>query len=66
MLPSVAGQFCSATSDETAEVEELVLTLATTALLHDWQTLYMLSMIFRHSRGILSRKLPPAAEFNES
>ncbi|GJZ30291.1 hypothetical protein Tco_0575338 [Tanacetum coccineum] len=35
ILPSVAGQFCSATSGETAGVEELVLTLATTALLRD-------------------------------
>ncbi|GKF95550.1 hypothetical protein Tco_0288285 [Tanacetum coccineum] len=49
--------FNSATSDETAGVEELVPTLAMTALL---------SIILRHSLGILSKKLPPAAEFNES
>ncbi|GKA58005.1 hypothetical protein Tco_0757193 [Tanacetum coccineum] len=35
MSPSVAGLFCSATSDETAGVEELVLTLETMALLRD-------------------------------
>ncbi|GKG53691.1 hypothetical protein Tco_0555091, partial [Tanacetum coccineum] len=54
----------SATSDETAWVEELVLILATTALFLDWRTLDLLSMIFKHSQGILSKKLPPAAEFN--
>ncbi|GJY88595.1 hypothetical protein Tco_0503223 [Tanacetum coccineum] len=56
----------SETSGEIPEVEVLVLTLATTGLLRELRTLDLLSMIFRHSRGILSKKLPPAAEFNES
>nr|GFD03862.1 hypothetical protein [Tanacetum cinerariifolium] len=56
----------SVTSDEMAEVEELKFTLATTTLARDWRTFDLLSMIFKQSDGILSKKLPPAAEFNES
>nr|GEU71171.1 hypothetical protein [Tanacetum cinerariifolium] len=56
----------ASTSDEMAGVEEFEFTLATTALARDWQTFDLLSMIFKQSEGILSKKLPPAAEFNES
>nr|GEY84959.1 xylulose kinase-1 [Tanacetum cinerariifolium] len=56
----------SATSDEMAGVEEFKFTLATTALALDCRTFDLLSMIFKQSEGILSKKLPPAAEFNES
>nr|GFB65824.1 hypothetical protein [Tanacetum cinerariifolium] len=56
----------SATSDEMAGVEELKFTLATTSLARDCQTFDLLSMIFKQSEGILFKKLPPAAEFNES
>nr|GFA97163.1 hypothetical protein [Tanacetum cinerariifolium] len=56
----------SATSDEMAGVEEFEFTLATTALARDCQTFDLLSIIFKQSEGILSKKLPPAAEFNES
>nr|GFC28500.1 hypothetical protein [Tanacetum cinerariifolium] len=52
----------SATSDEMAGVDDLVPTLAMTALAHDWRTLDLLLIIFKHSRGILSKKFPPAAE----
>ncbi|GJT51489.1 hypothetical protein Tco_0977646 [Tanacetum coccineum] len=53
-------------SEEIPGVEVLALTLATTGLLRELRTLDLLSMILRQSRGILSKKLPPAAEFNES
>nr|GFC75255.1 hypothetical protein [Tanacetum cinerariifolium] len=53
-------------SSDTLEVEAVVLTLATTGLLREYRTLDLLSMIPKQSRGILSRKLPPAAEFKES
>nr|GFC14023.1 hypothetical protein [Tanacetum cinerariifolium] len=56
----------SAMSDEMAGVEELEFTLATTALDLDCRTFDLLSMIFKQSEGILSKKLPPAAEFNKS
>nr|GFC30272.1 hypothetical protein [Tanacetum cinerariifolium] len=58
--------FNSATSGDMPEVEAVVLTLATMGLLREYRTLDLLSMIPKHSRGILSRKLPPAAEFKES
>ncbi|GKF89707.1 hypothetical protein Tco_0263670 [Tanacetum coccineum] len=58
--------FNSATSGDTPEVEELVLTLATTALLQELRTLDLLSMMLEQSAGLLSKKLPPAAEFKES
>nr|GFC06650.1 hypothetical protein [Tanacetum cinerariifolium] len=54
------------TSSDTLEVEAVVLTLATTGLLHEYRTLDLLSMMPKHSRDILYRKLPPAAEFKES
>nr|GFA48774.1 hypothetical protein [Tanacetum cinerariifolium] len=56
----------SATSDEMAGVEEFEFTSATTALARDCQTFDLLSMIFKQSEGILSKKLPPVVEFNES
>nr|GFA39458.1 DNA/RNA polymerases superfamily protein [Tanacetum cinerariifolium] len=56
----------SATSDEMAGVEEFEFTLVTTALARDCRTFDLLSMIFKQSEGILSKKLPPTAEFNES
>ncbi|GKG13322.1 hypothetical protein Tco_0350282, partial [Tanacetum coccineum] len=58
--------FSSATSGEIPGVEELELTFATTGLLRELRTLDLLSMILRQSRGILSKKFPPAVEFNES
>nr|GFD05474.1 hypothetical protein [Tanacetum cinerariifolium] len=57
--------FNSATSGDMSEVEAAVLTLATTGLLREYRTLDLLSMMLKHSRGILSRKLPPAAEFKD-
>ncbi|GJV87080.1 hypothetical protein Tco_1531018 [Tanacetum coccineum] len=59
--------FTQPTSERDFRVVEFVeLTLATTGLLRELRTLDLLSMILRQSRGILSKKLPPAAEFNES
>ncbi|GJW23537.1 hypothetical protein Tco_0034159 [Tanacetum coccineum] len=58
--------FNSATSGDTPEVEALVLTLATMALLRELRTLDLLSMMLEQSAGLLSKKLPPAAEFKES
>ncbi|GJU95308.1 hypothetical protein Tco_1320064 [Tanacetum coccineum] len=54
--------FNSATSGDTLEVEALVLTLATMALLRELRTLDLLSMMLEQSAGLLSKKLPPAAE----
>nr|GEY97428.1 hypothetical protein [Tanacetum cinerariifolium] len=48
---ALTKSFSSATSDEIAGVEELVPTLATTALARDLRTLDLLSIIFKHSRG---------------
>ncbi|GJW82646.1 hypothetical protein Tco_0155791 [Tanacetum coccineum] len=56
----------AATSGEIPGVDEFELTLATTALFRELRTLDLLSIILKHSRGILSKKFPPAAEFNES
>ncbi|GJX64678.1 hypothetical protein Tco_0299021 [Tanacetum coccineum] len=51
---------------DTPEVEVLVLTLATMALLQELRTLDLLSMMLEQSAGLLSKKLPRAAEFKES
>ncbi|GJR90969.1 hypothetical protein Tco_0214980 [Tanacetum coccineum] len=55
-----------AISGDTPEVKVLVLTLATMALLWELRTLDLLSMMLEQSAGLLSKKLPPAAEFKES
>ncbi|GJY47933.1 hypothetical protein Tco_0437889 [Tanacetum coccineum] len=57
--------FNSAISGDTPEVEAFVLTLATIALLRELRTLDLLSMMLEQSAGLLSKKLPPAAEFKE-
>ncbi|GJW50645.1 hypothetical protein Tco_0091996 [Tanacetum coccineum] len=61
----MSGQPPAATSGDTPEVEALVLTLATMALLRELRTLDLLSMMLEQSAGLLSKKLPPAAEFKK-
>ncbi|GJU79810.1 hypothetical protein Tco_1282175 [Tanacetum coccineum] len=56
----------SATSEEIPVVECARTYFCNIGLLRELRTLDLLSMILRQSRGILSKKLPPAAEFNES
>ncbi|GJZ92978.1 hypothetical protein Tco_0665043 [Tanacetum coccineum] len=58
--------FNSATSGDTLEVGAFILTLATMALLRKLRTLDLLSMMLEQSAGLLSKNLPPAAEFKES
>ncbi|GJR90417.1 hypothetical protein Tco_0214428 [Tanacetum coccineum] len=59
--------FNSATSEILREVESgSVSLLATMALLRELRTLDLLSMMLEQSAGLLSKKLPPAAEFKES
>nr|GEY28078.1 hypothetical protein [Tanacetum cinerariifolium] len=43
-----------------------VLTLESVTRLREYCTLDLLSVIAKHSRGILSKKLPPAAESKAS
>ncbi|GJX60813.1 hypothetical protein Tco_0292203 [Tanacetum coccineum] len=64
-LSSETSVVRAATSGEIPGVDEFELTLATTALFRELRTLDLHSIIFKHSRGILSKKFPPAAEFNE-